>query len=54
MSADTKRLRLLIDRYWDCAYQEGLESRDHDTEDGLAQKTRDQIEDIINKLESKL
>lgn len=29
----------LLERYWNAAYAEGKEGRDHDTEDGIAQQT---------------
>ena len=51
MSKDTDRLRVLIDRYWDCAWAEGNQNRHHDTVDGLAQTTRSEIEKIIDRLE---
>jgi hypothetical protein len=33
----------LLDRYWDLAYAEGKEGRDHDTPDGAAQETRTKL-----------
>jgi len=37
-------LDALIDRYWELAYAEGKEGRDHDTEDGAAQQCRMEID----------
>lgn len=40
----------LIDEYWSIAYQEGLEKRTHDTEDGKAQRCRHLIEKAADRL----
>lgn len=40
----------LIDQYWSIAYKEGQERRDHDTEEGDAQKCRHLIETSIKAL----
>lgn len=40
----------LIDRYWDLAYTEGKEGRDHDTEEGDAALCRYEIEKRIREL----
>lgn len=44
------RLNALIDQYWDLAYAEGAEKRDHDTASGDAQKTRQEITELIDQL----
>lgn len=44
------RILKLIDQYWDIAYQEGLDNRDHDTEDGIADKTRRKIEAELKEI----
>lgn len=41
----------LIDRYWDLAYAEGRENRQHDTKNGDAQDCRLEINDHIETLE---
>lgn len=41
----------LIDRYWDLAYAEGRENRQHDTKNGDAQDCRMEIDDHIETLE---
>lgn len=43
-------LRGLIDEYWSIAYAEGSEGRDHDTEDGRAQRCRHLIEVSLKRL----
>lgn len=47
---DVERLRGLIDRYWNIAYAEGKEGRDHDTACGDAQRCRDDIERALGRL----
>ena len=44
------RLLKLIDRYWDLAYAEGAEKRDHDTAAGDANRTRGEICELIEQL----
>ena len=39
----------LLERYWNAAYAEGKEGRDHDTEDGLAQLTLAEIHAEVAK-----
>jgi hypothetical protein len=52
MDAENKvrELRALIDKYWELAYAEGKEGRDHDTEDGAAQATSCAINEAIRAL----
>lgn len=45
-----RRVLELIDSYWSLAYQEGLEQRTHDTEEGSAQATRSELEESIRLL----
>jgi hypothetical protein len=40
---DTYELQNLLGEYWDCAYAEGKEGRDHDTADGRAVKALEAI-----------
>ena len=40
----------LLERYWDAAYAEGKEGRDHDTEDGVAQRTAADIHAEVQRL----
>lgn len=40
----------LLGRYWDAAYAEGMEGRNHDTEDGIAQQT---LNDILAEFSAK-
>lgn len=47
---EVNHLRGLIEQYWDLAYQEGKEGRDHDTPDGKAQKCLSAIERSIIKI----
>lgn len=49
MSAQ-ERLLAHLDHYWDIAYQEGREGRNHDTEDGIASLIRHSIESEIEYL----
>ena len=44
----------LIDRYWELAYAEGKEGRDHDTEAGDAQATRQAIEQAIRTRDAEI
>jgi hypothetical protein len=46
----SKHIGDLIDRYWQLAYAEGRENRQHDTEAGDAQECRRQIDDAIAAL----
>lgn len=48
------RLRDLIGQYWDLAYAEGKEGRDHDTEDGAAQRCWSAIDAEIQWFSSAL
>ena len=50
VTAIKARLNVLIDRYWDLAYAEGAEKRDHDTAAGDAGRTRHEINEAIEKL----
>ena len=43
-------LQDLINIYWDAAYAEGKEGRDHDTVDGVAGETRAQINISLREL----
>jgi len=36
-------LNALLERYWNEAYAEGMEGRDHDTDDWMAQRTLTEI-----------
>lgn len=45
-----RELRELIDQYWSLAYAEGQERRDHDTEDGDAQRISMEIDIAIRSL----
>jgi hypothetical protein len=40
---DSDKVIALLVKYWDAAYAEGREGRSHDTEDGVAQQTFDEI-----------
>lgn len=44
----------LLDRYWQLAYAEGRENRQHDTENGDAQECRSAIEREIERLRKAL
>jgi hypothetical protein len=45
-------LNELLDAYWHAAYAEGAEGRNHDTEDGIAQKTLSAIQkEVANLIE---
>lgn len=44
------RLNMLIDRYWDLAFAEGADRRDHDTVSGDANTTRREIGIVIQQL----
>jgi len=44
----------LLDRYWQLAYAEGRENRQHDTENGDAQECRSAIEGEIERLRKAL
>jgi hypothetical protein len=39
----SEKLKTLIGEYWDCAYQQGLEHREHDDEAGTAQRLHYEI-----------
>ena len=43
----------LVGEYWDLAYQEGSEGRNHDTKDDKGQKTWNNIESSVKELERK-
>ncbi len=43
----------LVGEYWDIAYQEGSEGRNHDTKDEKGQKTWNKIELSVKELERK-
>lgn len=43
-------LNELLKRYWDAAYNEGKEGREHDTEDGIAQRTLSEIYAEVRRL----
>jgi len=47
---DTKALLELIAEYWNLAYAEGKEGRNHDTPDGAAQRTLSAIEAALASL----
>lgn len=40
-------LETLLDQYWRAAHAEGKEGRDHDTEDGVAQRTLAEIRELF-------
>lgn len=50
--SDVDQLRELIDRYWDIAWCEGRDNRDHDTENADAQYCRSGIEAILHRLQA--
>jgi hypothetical protein len=50
VAGEVAELPALIDRYWELAYAEGKEGRDHDTEAGDAQKVRSRIDAILRPL----
>ena len=43
-------LNELLERYWNAAYAEGKEGRDHDTEDGMAQHTLTEINIEVQRM----
>lgn len=47
---DEARLQDLMDNYWNIAFAEGRDGRDHDTEDGAAQRTRSEINAILKRI----
>lgn len=49
-----KTLRELIVRYWNLAYAEGKEGRDHDTPNGDAQRVWHEIDGYLTDLERSL
>lgn len=52
MMSDIEKLRDLIDKYWDIAWNEGYENRRHDTAACDAQKCRSDIERILSDLQA--
>jgi gamma-glutamyl:cysteine ligase YbdK (ATP-grasp superfamily) len=44
------KLKAAIEDYWNLAYNEGREGRNHDTPDGDAQRVREEIETLISKI----
>ena len=51
VATEVNCLRGLIDLYWNIAYQEGIEGRTQDTEDGKAQRCRHAIEVALGRLQ---
>ena len=43
----------LLAQYWDAAYAEGAEGRDHDTEDAIAQRTLNAINAEVKRMVDK-
>jgi hypothetical protein len=43
-------LEELLDQYWSAAHAEGKEGRNHDTEDGLAQRTLNELRAEVQRL----
>lgn len=48
-----QHLDSLIGTYWDLAYAEGKEGRDHDTEDGAAQRTLFEINTCLDLIQAR-
>lgn len=50
VAAPARHLEELIGRYWDLAYAEGKEGREHDTKDGAARQCWGEIQQAIGAL----
>jgi hypothetical protein len=51
VKTEYQELRLLFHKYWELAYNEGVEGRDFDTENADAQKTLVAFDEALRKLE---
>lgn len=47
----SRDIREIIDEYWDCAYKQGFDRRDHDDEQGTAQALESELAATISSLE---
>jgi len=52
MKTEYEELRMLFHKYWELAYNEGVEGRDFDTENADAQKTLTAFDESLHKLEA--
>lgn len=50
--SDIEKLRDLIGQYWEIAYREGSDGRQHDTEEGSAQECWTNIQVELTKLQA--
>lgn len=42
-----RNIQDILSDYWNCVYQQGLDRREHDDENGTAQKLEDELQEFV-------